>query len=498
MGFLGEKMKEARGRPIMVGSSFMTAIFNTVALLVIARNAGPEILGTLGFLIAYMGLFSFVGDLGNGLAFERVLAKGYKFSDCFRAFVMAKVKLTVTMGVVAGLMIALYIYLLAPESHTPLHPVSMFLMLGFFIMVNLASIWVVAMCVRGRRAAPYDTLESIVKVALVVGLIWFFAPTGDQTIIFQLAFIYLISGAIGMMLVRNSARRLKMGESNEEVEVEFQDTAAKMIPFIAFTALILNLDKVVLWLFSDFETLGIYFGAQRITVFIGASAVTIELILGEALSRYIQNNKTKEISETLRMTERYVSLVAMPVTAFYVLFSDNLLQAFLGDNFIGGGTTVALLAGAGLFVAMSTPHISYLVRADKFRELAIITGLAFAAFIVALALLLPNLILTLEHMDGTAIAVLVSAATGYVVARYLTWKILKCKPHPKILAHILSAGLMMATIEFFIWYYGIELEFGFLLILAFLGFFVYILCLYLTGEMMKRDYYEFRRLTKPE
>lgn len=501
MGSLGEKMKTAGGRPALVVSSFLTAIFNTVALLLIARNMGPEILGTLGFLLAFVGLFFFVGDMGNGLAFERVLAKGYKFSECYRAFIMAKLKLTVSMTVIAGLMIALYIYVLAPATHTALHPVSMILMLGYFISANLAGIWIVSLGVKNgsNRPRTYDLVESLAKVAMVSGLLWFMDISGDQDAIFQLTLIYLMAGTLAMMLVRNNARRLKQGEDNEEIEVEFQEVAVKLVPFIALSAIMLNIDKVALWFFSDFETLGVYFGAQRITIFIAASAVSIEILLGSALAGYIKENNTQAISDTLRLTERYVSLTVLPIACFYILFSEGLLNSFLGDHFAGAGIAVALLAGAGFFTAIASPHVSYLMKAGHNKELAISSGLAFITFCVVAIILLPDLVLlnmNVHGMNGTAIAVLAASVVGYTATRLITWKMLGCRPHPKILAHLFSAGLMLAFIEFIIWYFDITIGFGWLIILAALGFFIYVIGLYLTGEMLKRDFYEFKRLTK--
>ena len=60
---------------ILVASTILTAVGNTGALLLIAREMGVEILGALGFLLSYIGLFFFVGDLANGLAFSKVLSK---------------------------------------------------------------------------------------------------------------------------------------------------------------------------------------------------------------------------------------------------------------------------------------------------------------------------------------------------------------------------------------------------------------------------------------
>jgi O-antigen/teichoic acid export membrane protein len=503
MGFFRDRLMSMTNRSRMGAASFLTAIFNTVALLLIARNMGPAILGTLGFLLSFMGLFFFVGDLGNTMAFEKVLARGYRFSDCYRAFMMAKLKLTVYMAVLGGILIALYMFVLEPAGHTPLHPVSMIIILGYFITINLAGIWIVGMDMKRKQPRPrtHELIESLAKTVMIAGVLWLAEVSGDQDAIFQLTFIYLVAGTLSLMLVRNNARRLKGGEPNEEIEVDFQEASGKIVPFMAFSALLLNLDKLALWLFSDFGTLGLYFGAQRITVFIGAAAISIEILLGGVLAAYVRENDVRKLSDTLRLTERYVCLVVLPVALFYIVLSHDLLAAFLGEDFAGAGTTVALLAGAGFFTALASPHISYLLKADRAKDLAISSGIALAVFCVIAGILLPDLVLPdtdIHGTNGTALALLASSLAGYIAVRYVTWKALDCPPHPRMLAHLLSAGIMMAFIQFLVWYFAITLSFAWIVAMAIVGTTVYALSLYLTGEMYKRDFERFRELTRQE
>lgn len=511
MGALGEKLKGLGSRPRMGAASFLTAVFNTVALLLIAREMNAEILGTLGFLLAFVGMFFFVGDMGNSLAFERLLARGCGFPECYRAFMTAKLKLTAVMIILAGIMMAVYEFLLAPATHTALHPVSLIIMLGYFITANLAGIWVVGLSLRkgGQRPRTHELVEGMAKAVMIIGLVTVVEVAGDQNAVFQLTIIYLLAGTLAMMLARNAARRLKLGGYSEEVEVDFQDEASKVAPYIAMGALVLCLDKVLLWYFTDFETLGIYFGAQRVTVFIGAAAISIEILLGRVLSEYVRENDTARLSETIRLTERYVCLVVLPVAMFYIALSGDLLTAFLGPDFflIGAreiscisdaGITVALLAGAGFFTAMASPHLSYLLKADRNRELMIVSGVALGAFAALACLLLPDILLAeggIHPMNRTAIALLASSALCYFIARYFTWRLLDCPPHPRMAAHLLSATLMITFIHFLIWYFEITMNFGWLVVMAVIGTVVYTLGLYLTGEMLKTDFDRFRELT---
>ncbi len=509
MGSLKEKLQAGGGRPALVASSILTALFNTGALLLIAREMGAELLGSLAFLLSFVGVFFFMGDMGNNLAFENVLAKGYKFKDCFRVFIGVKLKLTIQMAIASGLLISVYVFLLAPGEYTALHPISFMIILGYFITANLAQIWVVGLTMRERPllAKSYDLIEGLIKFTIVAGIIMLGLINGMQDAIFMLCMAYLLAGTMGIMIIRNNARHFKKGEKSDEIIVEFHDTSVKYVPLIAFISLILVLDKVLLWYFADptfanpddaFQTLGVYFGAQRITIFIAASAVSIQALVGGALGKYIHSDDTKSISETLRMTERYVSLVVLPIATFYVLFSGELLNFLLGPDFADAGIIVSLLAGAGLFTAMAAPHLTYLIKAEKIREITVASGVSICVLIIGLFLLLPDLFMPdmdIHGMNGTAIAMLVAAASGYIATRYYTWKLLDCKLHSRILVHFFCAGIMAAVINFLIWYFDIVLSIGWVFVFAIIGTLVYIIGLYLSGEMLIKDFVQFKDLT---
>lgn len=493
--------KPGRARFAVAASGFVSAVFNTVALLLIARDMGPEILGTLGFLLSFVGLLFFVGDMGNSLAFRRVLEKGYQFQACYRAYQAARLRMTAAMAVASAVLIAVYAYLLAPGGHTPLHPASLAVMLGYFVVLNLAGIWVTALAIKRRR--PMNELaESAVRMAAVMALLWLMPPVGDQSAVFQLAFIYLLAGTIGMMLARNSARRLKVPEEgDEEVEVEFMEAASRLMPYVAMAGLVLNLDKVILWLFSDFAELGAYFGAQRITVFIAASGITVEALLADALRGHIAKGDGMAAARTLQVTERYVSLVVLPVACFYVLFPGPLLATFLGAGFAGADLVVPLLAAAGFLAGIGSPHVTYLVHSGQAKDLAIVGAAGLGALLAAALVLVPGWNAGWESasgMNGAAIAMLASAAATYATARAITWRRLGCAPHRRMLVHLWCGGVMMATLNFAVWYFSIEMTFAWICAFAVLGAVVYTACLYLAGEMLRRDYHEFRDLTRPE
>lgn len=502
---MADRSPAGKKRIILVASTILTAVGNTGALLLIARNMGVEILGALGFMLAYVGLFFFLGDLAYGLAFVKVLDKGHPFKDCYSAYLMSKIKFTVALGVVSGIMIGVYVLLLAPETHTPIHPMSMFAILGYFLVVNMAQIWVVSFRAKGREttAKSYDLLEALGKFGLLLGAISLaLTGIGDQAAVLQVSAIYMVAAVLGLMVIRNNARRFRRFPVDDEVQLEFHDISKSILPFFALGAILINLDKVLLWYFTDFRTLGLYFGAQLITVFIAASSVVIQGIIGGAIDLHLKREDKDAVRDTLRMTERYVTLVGLPIAAFYIYFPDDVLGAFLGNDFVGGGFAVSLLAAAGLFTALASPHIAYMIRDSKFGPLSASVGLSFLTLVIILVLFLPeNLLLStanLSKMDITASAVLASSFVGFITVRLFTAIRLECRPHPRILAHILCTGITVVTLTFTAWYFEITAEVHRVLVFAGLGVIIYGVCLYLAGEFLQRDYRSFKELTKDD
>lgn len=484
-------------------SASASAIANTIALLLIARHMGSEILGALGFILAFMGTVFFVGDMGNTLAFTKAVEEGNKFRDCYSAFLREKVKLTLALGVASGILIGIYVYLLAPDNHQPFHHVSLFIIMGYFLVANMAQTWVVSLGLRkkAKESKAFEIFEALGKVVAVVGIIWLSTTTGDQNIMLQLTFVYLLAATLGLLVVRNAARNYRRGEISDEVSLAFAETSSRVLPFVIFTALLMNIDMIFLWYFADadYSTLGYYFGGQRITVFIGASSIGIQAMISVSISEHLRRKDTGSVSETLRLLERYILLVVLPVAAFYILFSKDILVAFLGTEFAVAANVVSIMAVAGLFTALSSPHVLYLVKDGKYRMLAFASGAAFITLVCSLLLLVPeDLILpgmNIHGMNGAAISMLASSIAAFAGYRICTARSIDCTPHRNVLTHPLCAGVMLASLKFIAWYFTISFTWYWILIFAFLGVLIYGISLYLVGEFLVEDYQRFIGLT---
>ena len=104
----------------------------------------------------------------------------------------------------------------------------------------------------------------------------------------------------------------------------------------------------------------------------------------------------------------------------------------------------------------------------------------------------------IHGMNGAALAMLLSSMLGFAAYRIYTLRQLDCRPHPRILTHILSAGLMVVSTKFLIQYFEITVGWNWILFFALLGVFLYGIPLYLVGEFLRRDFKIFKDLTRED
>jgi len=88
----------------------------------------------------------------------------------------------------------------------------------------------------------------------------------------------------------------------------------------------LNVDKVMLGYFWTFKEVGYYFSFQRITTLLLAVPVAVGTVLFPTISEYHARNNVKGIKDVTRLSERYISMVAIPLITFVIIFPKPILN----------------------------------------------------------------------------------------------------------------------------------------------------------------------------
>jgi O-antigen/teichoic acid export membrane protein len=163
----------ARKSALIFGTQFFTRFLGWIGLVVIAKLWGgfaPEVLGIIGFAMAFLAMFNIIADLGFSQAHVKRISEGKDLGTCIGTY--AAIKLILTSLMVTVVFAAVYIWKnFFNGGFTDATTESVLLVfVVYYIFLNLVQIATVTF--QGRREIAKRQVtgifENIVKVPLVI------------------------------------------------------------------------------------------------------------------------------------------------------------------------------------------------------------------------------------------------------------------------------------------------------------------------------------------
>ena len=72
------------------GSRIVIQFIQIAASIVVARIAGPTVLGTIAFGLAFVSIFEFIADMGIGSAHVKLVSEGQDIGKCISTYFILK------------------------------------------------------------------------------------------------------------------------------------------------------------------------------------------------------------------------------------------------------------------------------------------------------------------------------------------------------------------------------------------------------------------------
>ena len=321
--------------------------------------------------------------------------------------------------------------------------------------------------------------DSVARIALLSVLLSGYFDTATPWI--------AVSFAVGGLAALAVAAARPASLSASSARSEFASAQGGALAFAIVVGLLAWADKPLLWLLDGETSLGFYFAVQRTVVFIGAAGIIITGMVSGRFSALTRLEGTRLVT----LMERYASLCVVPMTAFYLAFSEPMVETFFGAAYAPHHELVYPLAAAGLFMALAAPSVTWSAGGSCW-------GMLTAAGVASLAALIAVPMAILWGTNDVDISFAV--AVGCLAASTIFYALVRTGPagegagfHPHLPRHIACAG-MMATILFWLSGSFASIGFGELVALAIFGVLLYGLLLYLFAEFMQGEWGEFKNL----
>jgi len=401
------------------------------AMLLVAHRAGAEGLGVISFSAAVLLYLSRVVDAGidMGIGIREVSARRDTLGEFIPAILAFRLLLAVIVGGIAGL--ASFALLPSPEG-----PV-----------VALYCLTLVPMALSARWALTGLDRTTSAGIARVGGELAVFLSVAfvvrSSVDLWRVPLAQLIGDSLAAIIVLVGLRRLGVATGLRWNAAIVQPLIVPHIaPYVGSTLLgivLFNADVIVLRMFRDATTVGLYAAAYALVSFLLNIGGTYTLTLLPSLTRLAVDPAARQ--RVFEEAAAKVFLVVFPITIGGAMIGAEFLAALYGAEFAAAGPVLAvLLISAPLSLLRAVATIAIVAE----RKESVLLRVVAVSAVVNIAL---NLIVVPRWgMIGAALVTLATEMLRLALSQFYASRLGFAVPRVTRVWKPVVAGLLMALL----------------------------------------------------
>lgn len=385
-----------------------------VAGIVVARVAGPSVLGTVAFGAAYVAIWSFVADLGFGSAHIKLISEGQDIARCNATYIRIRLLTTATYTLfIAGFyLVQKFVFGATFASKEQEYVIGIFLLIQILTSISMIpQSTFVGLTEQAKRDIPLlieNGLLSLSKIGVVL--------LGGRALGISLA--TLVPTVLLVSMYFYLFRKYEFGQFDKKLARRYVTISAPIFLIALSMGMASYLDRVMLGFFCSTEQVGYYTAGYRLGGLIQMVGNSVGLLFFPAFSAAFRSGNFDLIRDRLNRFERFSYIFIFPLVLLSAIFAYLLVSLVLGEQYQASVVPMALLNFAMFFYTLAMPYGNVLTGKGLFGSVArtalIYLGLVTILNVVFLSGLLLNL-----NATGAALAMLLGNVFLFVGYQWL-------------------------------------------------------------------------------
>ena len=462
------------GRNVLIQlvTSSISGLLTFLTLSLTARLFGPEIIGTLAYLLGLTGLIFAFSDLGFSRAHVYYTASKQAASRTLGTFIRIKMILLLISS-----LLAIIVYRFFGQNYS-------WVIFGLILIYELLSRFSETILITFealQQAIPQNLTKLISKLAKLIMVI---ILTQRLRNVLGLSLTFIAEGFILLLLSLYLIRRFIPLSYDKSL---FQKYFRYSLPFfviIPLSYLQTNSLIVILKQFWPVKEVGFYSAAANLTGFIKTLYGAVMIFFFPKIASLYAVKDMKSIQHYTNLTIKYLLIIFTPIFIGLFLLRQEIIVLVLGADFISAIPIYSLFL-LGMFLLMLFNPYSYVLFAcHHHRPLVKINVISLFLTIILSFLMIPYF--------GARGAVLVNIIIWIINGMWIL-KIIKQRLQLKIMPYfynfIIPALLLLILSEMIINFYNLTLIIKLLITLISLS--LYLVFLYSFKVFNKKDIHYF-------
>ena len=426
---VGLLLDDRRLSSILTGSVWtllaliFSAGFGLICSVVVARFYGPEVMGTLAVINAYLTVATVLAVFGTDISILRIVPEHfakYSLLSAFRIYRKTHL-LVISISLVIGLFSFFFSRLIAFSVFSKPHLTAFFMLASFFIVFK-ASMILNTQALRGFLLVRWYAFMLILPqgLNLLLLLVLGFLVESMAVPIYSQLGAYAIAGMAGWIIIKSTFRvPVEAGAVIQNVGVA--DILSISMPMLMTTAMMFIIAQtgiIMLGMFRSEAEVGYYTIAARMSIVTAYIIGAVNSMVGPKFSELFHSGRIDDLFYVAKKSAKLIFLTTVPILLFFIAFGKPLLRMIFGDEFVAAYFALVLLSIGQFVYAVSGATFLFMNMTGNQKMLRNIMIFAALSNIGLNLLLIPK-----NGIIGAAVA----ALSCLIVLNLLTLTYIKFK-----------------------------------------------------------------------
>ena len=401
-------------------TTIIVQFIQIAASIVVARIAGPTVLGTIAFGLAYVSMFQFVADLGIGTAHIKLVSEGEDLGKCIATFAILKLCTAGFFFIVVLCFFLFQKYVFEAKFESTTHEYVILIMLVTITIQVLLDIPKATFAGKIEQAKLY--IPEFIRTFVYQILRIIIVAIGFRAV--GLALGNLFSTLLVIPLIIYLFKDYPFTTFDKKLARRYIKIALPIIIIGMTTKVTAHFDKVILQFFTNSEQVGYYAAGYRIGGFVLLIATNVGALFFPLFSQAVARGDFEYIKNKVNKFERFSFLFIMPIVVLVAIYSKQIILIILGEQYLPSVIVMSTLSIAMFIRIINMPYGNILSGMGLFKLLSYI-NLFDLVFFVCVSVLMVNPKIFNLGATGAAITVLLSSLFSGIIVRIFAKK--KCK-----------------------------------------------------------------------
>ena len=415
-----------------IGTNLLRSLLSFTTGVLLARLLGPASYGNMAFLLgSFMGILSLL-NMGSSSAFftfmsQRTRSKRFVWSF----FSWIAFQLLATLIVIG---------LLFPDEWIEniwLGQELSLVLLSFVAIFMQGTVWSVIQQAGESQKRTYWVQSISLAVTFIhlvaIVLLWLLGWLGLYAIFLAILIEYFVAAIIVHRKYKYSSdKQFNTTDDTEENTLKkYLNYCLPLIPYSWITFAYIFIDRWLLQYYSGSVEQAYYAIAAQFAAIALIFTTSIMQIFWKEISEAISQGNDNRVRQLYKKVSRLLFFISAVIAGFLIPISDEIIRNILGENYLGGALTLAIMFIYPVYQSMGQVGGTMLYASEKVSIQSII-GMSFMigsmivtywvlapsdAFVPGLSLGSEGLALKMVAMQFIQVNI-----TAYIISRIWCWE----------------------------------------------------------------------------